>query len=168
MNLSKFPTQRVVWYALCSVVALFFLAPILWSVITSFKISSEANASPPQLIPTRLSGENYLALFGYGDGLLRYLGNSLIVAILTVIGIVVLSTLAGYGFSRFKFPLKGTLFLVLLATLMVPFQSILTPLFLVLRTLNLQNSLLGLALVNITFQMPFSCCAILSTVFRVN
>jgi multiple sugar transport system permease protein len=156
MNLARFPMRRVLWYTACSVTALLFVAPILWSVLTSFKVPAEANAAPPRLLPSRLSGENYVALLGYGDGMLRYLGNSLIVATLTVIGIVILSTLAGYGFSRFKFPLKGALFLVLLVTLMVPFQSILTPLFLVLHTLNLQNSLLGLALVNITFQMPFS------------
>jgi multiple sugar transport system permease protein len=156
MSLVRFPTRRVLWYTVCSIIALLFVAPILWSVLTSFKVPSEANAVPPQLLPSQLSGENYWALLGYGDGMLRYLGNSLIVATLTVIGVVTLSTLAGYGFSRFKFPLKGALFLMLLVTLMVPFQSILTPLFLVLHTLNLQNSLLGLALVNITFQMPFS------------
>jgi multiple sugar transport system permease protein len=156
MDLARFPMRRVLWYTVCSITALLFVAPILWSVLTSFKIPSEANAAPPRLVPSRLSAENYVALLGYGDGMLRYLGNSLIVATLTVVGIVILSTLAGYGFSRFKFPLKGALFLVLLVTLMVPFQSILTPLFLVLHTLNLQNSLFGLALVNITFQMPFS------------
>jgi len=156
MNLSQFPVRRLLWYTVCSITAAFFVVPILWSVLTSLKIPSEANATPPRLLASRLSGENYEALLGYGNGILRYFGNSLIVATLTVIGIVILSTLAGYGFSRFKFPLKGFLFLGLLVTLMVPFQSILTPLFLVLRTLNLQNSLLGLALVNITFQMPFS------------
>jgi multiple sugar transport system permease protein len=156
MNLARHSVWRVLWYIVCLIVALLFLAPILWSFLTSFKVPSEANATPPQLVPSRLSGENYGALLGYGEGMLRYFGNSLIVATLTVIGIVVLSALAGYGFSRFKFALKGALFLVLLVTLMVPFQSILTPLFLVLRSLNLQNSLLGLALVNITFQMPFS------------
>jgi multiple sugar transport system permease protein len=156
MNPTRFSGRRALRYTLCSIVALLFLAPIFWSILTSFKVPSEANAAPPQLVPTRLSSENYDALLGYGDGLLRYLENSLIVSSLTVLGIVILSTLAGYGFSRFKFPLKGALFLALLATLTVPFQSILTPLFLVLRTLNLQNSLVGLALVNITFQMPFS------------
>jgi multiple sugar transport system permease protein len=156
MNLPRQSVWRVLRSIVCSIIALLFLAPIFWSVLTSFKVPAEANAAPPQLVPSRLSGENYGALLAYGEGMPRYFGNSLIVATLTVIGIVLLSTLAGYGFSRFKFPLKGVLFLALLVTLMVPFQSILTPLFLVLRTLNLQNSLLGLALVNITFQMPFS------------
>ncbi|MBV9673049.1 MAG: carbohydrate ABC transporter permease [Verrucomicrobia bacterium] len=156
MNMVQPAVRRPVWYVACSLIAVLFLAPILWSILTSLKLPAEANASPPELIPSRLSAENYVALLGYGGGIMHYFGNSLIVASLTVIGIVILSTLAGYGFSRFKFPLKGSLFLTLLVTLMVPFQSILTPLFLVLRVLHLQNSLLGLALVNITFQLPFS------------
>ena len=53
-------------------------------------------------------------------------------AVLTVIGTIILSTLAGYGFSRYSFPLKNVLFILILAILMIPFQSILTPLFLML------------------------------------
>ena len=74
---------------------------------------------------------------------------------MTVIGAVVLSTLAGYGFSRFSFPGKSVLFILILATLMIPFQSILVPLFLILTRLKLHNTLFGLALVYITFQLPF-------------
>ena len=70
-------------------------------------------------------------------------------------GTILLSTLAGFGFSRFDFPLKNVLFVMMLAALMIPFQSILTPLFLMLSALKLQNTLAGLALVYITFQLPF-------------
>jgi multiple sugar transport system permease protein len=65
-------------------------------------------------------------------------------------------TLGGYGFSRFDFPGKTILFLVILATLMIPFQSILIPLFIVLKNLGLLNTLLGVGLVYVTFQLPFS------------
>lgn len=73
---------------------------------------------------------------------------------MTVLGAIVLSVLGGYGFSRFSFRGKNLMFIMILATLMIPFQSILTPLFLVLRTLGLINTLVGLALVYITFQLP--------------
>jgi multiple sugar transport system permease protein len=73
----------------------------------------------------------------------------------TVIGTVILSTLAGYGFSRFHFPGRNFFFILVLAALMIPFQSILTPLFLMLSVVKLQNTLIGLALVYITFQLPF-------------
>jgi multiple sugar transport system permease protein len=74
---------------------------------------------------------------------------------MTVIGSTILSTLAGYGFSRFRFPGKNIMFVLILMTLMIPFQSILIPLFLILTGLKLQNTLFGLALVYITFQLPF-------------
>lgn len=69
---------------------------------------------------------------------------------------IIVSTLAGYGFSRFRFPLKGLVFVLILATIMVPFQSILTPLFLLLAKMGLQNTLIGLVLIYSTLQLPFS------------
>jgi multiple sugar transport system permease protein len=142
-------------YVACILLAVIFLFPIFWSVLTSLKPPAEALASPATGLPTRLSWDNYLKLSNYGAGLWQYASNSIVVAILTVIGAIVLSTLGGFGFSRFTFPGKNILFLMILATLMIPFQSILTPLFLILGALKLQNTLLGLALVYITFQLPF-------------
>jgi multiple sugar transport system permease protein len=153
---SLLSAKTALFHGFCIVLALLFLLPLGWSFLTSIKPHAEANASPPTGLPTEVTFDNYAKLLTYGDGILHYFGNSLFVAVVTVLGIVLLSTLAGYGFSRFDFPFKGTVFLIILITLMIPFQSILTPLFLVLHTLGLQNSLLGLALVNITFQLPFS------------
>lgn len=110
---------------------------------------------PPTYLPSAISFANYLKLYDYGVGLPQYVFNSAAVAIFTVIGTIVLSTLAGYGFSRFDFPFKNALFILVLLTLMIPFQSILTPLFLLFVKVNLDNTLLGLALVYITFQLPF-------------
>jgi multiple sugar transport system permease protein len=148
--------ERIGYYSVCGALALIFLLPLAWSFFTSLKTPADANASPPNFAPSKLTLENYAKLLRYGDGIFHYFGNSLTVAMLTVIAVVLLSTLAGYGFSRFTFPGKNVLFVVILVTLMIPFQSILTPLFLVLRALNLQNTLIGLALVNTTFQLPFS------------
>lgn len=149
------PLPRVLYYIVCTILAVIFIFPLFWSVFTSFKTPAEASASPPNIIPSHLSFSNYIHLASYGSGLSTYLFNSSIVAIGTVFGTLLLSGLAGYGFSRFNFPGKNVVFLVILSTLMIPFQSILTPLFLVLHLLHLQNSLLGLALVYITFQLPF-------------
>ncbi len=78
------------------------------------------------------------------------------VAVGTVILTVLLSVPAGYGFSKFRFPGQTALFVLMMATMMIPFQSILTPLFIILKQLHLQNSLVGLALIYVTFQLPFS------------
>ena len=75
---------------------------------------------------------------------------------MTVVLSVIVSVLAGYGFSRFRFPFKDLLFIVILSTIMIPFQSILTPIFLVLTRLGLHNTLTGLVCVYVTLQLPFS------------
>jgi len=146
---------RVAIYALCIFLAIAFLLPILWSALTSLKPPQEASAVPPTYLPSSLTLANYVKLDTYGAGVFQYVFNSASVAIFTVIGTILLSTLAGFGFSRFSFRGKNLLFVLVLLTLMIPFQSILTPLFLLLTRLKLQNTLLGLSLVYITFQLPF-------------
>jgi multiple sugar transport system permease protein len=153
---SKRQRPPVLFYVVCAALFVVFAFPLFWSVLTSLKPPSEASASPPTFLPSRLSFENYANLASYGDGIGRYLFNSVSVTLMTVVGAVLLSTLGGYGFSRFNFPGKNLVFIVILVTLMIPFQSILTPLFLLLRFIHLQNTLLGLALVYITFQLPFA------------
>ncbi len=142
-------------YLLCSSLLLLFVAPIVFSALTSVKLPQEAAAVPPTFLPSTISFANYAKLNLYGAGVWQYLYNSATVSLLTVVGTIVLSTLAGFGFSRFEFPAKNVLFVMMLAALMIPFQSVLTPLFLMLGALKLQNTLFGLSLVYITFQLPF-------------
>jgi len=146
----------VLYYLVCGVLAVIFLFPPAWTLLNSIKPSAEASASPPTFLPTHLAWDNYIKLNSVGAGIGQYIFNSTAAAVGTVVGTVVLSTLAGYGFSRFSFPAKNAIFVTILITLMIPFQSILTPLFLLLHYIHLQNTLTGLALVYITFQLPFS------------
>ena len=146
----------VAYYAISIVLTLMFLFPIIWSILTSFETSAEAMASPPRYWPSRFSLENYRELSCFGEGITRYLWNSGSIALMTVVATLLISTLAGYGFSRFRFPGRNVLFMLILTTLMIPFQSILNPLFILLRALHLQDTKLGLALVYTTFQLPFA------------
>ena len=146
----------VAYYGVCTVLALMFLFPIVWSILTSLEPRAESMASPPLYWPSRLSLENYRNLAQYGQGIGQYLWNSASIAAMTVFGTLLLSTLGGYGFSRFRFPGRNAIFVLILATLMIPFQSILNPLFVLLRLLHLQDTKLGLALVYTTFQLPFA------------
>jgi len=156
ISLRPSPAAGIFFYVACTLLALAFLFPLAWSTFTALKPAAEASASPANFWPSRLSLENFAYLVKYGAGIGRYVLNSLGVAALTVVGTIFLSVLAGYGFARFEFPGKSTWFLIVLTTLMIPFQSILTPLYILLRTIHLQNSLVGLGLVYITFQIPFS------------
>jgi multiple sugar transport system permease protein len=137
--------------------AALFVAPIAWTVLSTFKPPLEARQPPlPPWPTTGFSVENYVTLNCFGDGLWLSAQNSITVASMTVVLSVIISALAGYGFSRFRFPLKNPLFVVILSTIMIPFQSILTPIFLVLTRLGLHNTLTGLVGVYVTLQLPFS------------
>lgn len=139
------------------VAAALFIAPVAWTALSSFKPEAEARQPPlPPWPTTGFSVDTYRSLDQFGAGIGRYTWNSSVVAVGTVALTVLVSLLAGYGFSRFRFPLKNALFVVVMATIMIPFQSILTPLFILLSRLGLQNSLAGLVLVYVTLQLPFS------------
>ncbi|MBY5623781.1 carbohydrate ABC transporter permease [Rhizobium leguminosarum] len=138
------------------VFAVFFVMPIVWSFANSFKPAAAALARPAALFSKAFSLENYRRLEHVGAGWYVYAGNSVLIAAGTVILTVLVSVPAGYGFSKFRFPGQSLLFVLIMATMMIPFQSILTPLFLILKFFHLQNSLLGLVLIYVTFQLPFS------------
>lgn len=143
------------YHLFSGILAVVFLLPILWVTLNSFKTSAEANQATPTWFPQSFSLENYAKLATYGNGIGVYLWNSLFLSILVVIGTVVVTVLAGYGFARFRFRGKSLLFGSTLLILMVPYATILIPLYIVLGWLHLTNTVIGLALTLIMFQMPF-------------
>lgn len=149
--------HRVLFHVTALLVAAIFLAPIFWLLMASFRPAAQALQPPlPPWPQGAWTLDSYLRLEGYGQSVLHYAGNSAFVAIGTAALTIVVSLLAGYGFSRFRFPLRGLAFVLILTTIMIPFQSILTPLFLLLARMGLQNTLVGLVLIYTTLQLPFS------------
>lgn len=146
----------VAFVAVSILFAIFFLMPIIWSFANSFKPAAEALANPAALFAKAFSLENYRRLENVGAGWYVYAGNSILIAFGTIVLTVLISVPAGYGFAKFRFPGQSLIFVVVMATMMIPFQSILTPLFLILKILRLQNNLFGLVLIYVTFQLPFS------------
>ncbi|BCG71859.1 ABC transporter permease [Mesorhizobium sp. 113-1-2] len=139
------------------IASILFVAPIVWTALSAFKPAAEARLPPlPPWPTTGFSLENYATLNSFGDGLWASAQNSIYVSVMTVLLSVIVSVLAGYGFSRFRFPFKDLFFVLILSTIMIPFQSILTPIFLVLTKLGLHNTLTGLVGVYVTLQLPFS------------
>jgi multiple sugar transport system permease protein len=130
--------------------AILFLFPLVWSGWSSVK------GQPGSAQPSGFGFGNYRYLASYGEGVATYLVNSTAVTAMTVAGTLLVSALGGYGFARFSFPGKNLLFLATLAILMVPYATILIPLYVLLDRLGLQNSLVGLSLVFIMFQLPFA------------
>jgi multiple sugar transport system permease protein len=149
------PVASTLSYVLLVAVALVFVVPLLWPILRSFEPQSLVTAPPTGRDFTQLTLQNYRLLFGGSVHVLRYALNSAIVALGTVLLTCLLSTLAGMGFGRYHFRGQTVMFLLILATLMIPFQAILTPMFLELHDLNLLDSLLGLIVVYTTFNLPF-------------
>ncbi|MFG2000647.1 carbohydrate ABC transporter permease [Spirillospora sp. NPDC048911] len=130
--------------------AVLFLFPLLWSGYSSLK------GQPGSGQASGFGLGNYTKMAGYGEGLPTYLFNSVAVSAMTVAGTIVVSGLGGYAFARFSFPGKNLLFLATLSILMVPYATILIPLYVLLGWLHLQNTLVGLSLVLVMFQLPFA------------
>jgi multiple sugar transport system permease protein len=147
--------RGTVFHVMSMVLAIAFLFPLLWALLNSLKTRAEANQQPPSWFPHSLSVANYRSLATFDQGIGTYLRNSILLAALTVTGSVVVCVFGGYGFARFAFRGKTLLFGTTLGILMVPYATILLPLYIVLGHLGLQNSLIGLALVLVMFQLPF-------------
>jgi multiple sugar transport system permease protein len=148
--------SRYLLAALCCAIIAMMLFPILMAFLTSIKTPEAAMSTPPSYLPTALSLQSYLHIYNYQAGLPTYLFNSFAVALSTIILCVILSVTAGYGLARFNIPFKEPLFLVLLSGMMIPYQALLTPLYLLYVKLGLQQTLFGLALIHTALQLPFS------------
>lgn len=142
--------------AVCIALCVVMLAPIVLSFLASVKPTVEASSVPPTYIPSELSFQSYQRLWNYGSGLLTYVGNSLLAAGLTIVITLGLTVPAGYGLARFPIPGKEVMFVLLLLSLIIPYQALLTPLFLMFSSFGLTNSILGLAIIHTTLQLPFS------------
>jgi multiple sugar transport system permease protein len=131
-------------------------APIVLSALASIKTAADASAIPPHYLPRTLSLENYAKVVGFQAGLATYVGNSALVAAMTIAACLALAAPAGYGLARFAMRGKEIAFLILLAPIMIPYQAILTPLYLDFARVGLVNTHIGLAIVHTLLQLPFS------------
>lgn len=141
---------RTPYWVVTGALAIIFLYPLVWTTVASVS---------PRAATGQTDGYgfgNYETLTHYQDGIWQYLYNSAFVSVLTVVLTLLISLLGGYAFARFQFPGKNALFLLTLAILMVPYATLLIPLYVLLNDVGLQNSLIGVALVMTMFQLPFA------------
>lgn len=142
--------------ALLIVICVVMLLPLVASVLASLKSTTEAAAVPPTYYPHGLSVDSYVRLWDYQAGLQVYVGNSLATAAIAIALTLGLTVTAGYALARFPLPGKEALFVFLLLALIIPYQALLTPIFLMFAQLKLTNSVLGLAIIHTAIQLPFS------------
>jgi multiple sugar transport system permease protein len=148
-------------------VAVFFLAPFSWLVLTSFMHESDAMAVPLRLLRARPTLENY-ATFVAPSGTRSIVGsraaentmpgiwNSMLAATGTAVLNLVLGILAGYSFARLRFPGRTSVLFLYLGSRMVPGIALIVPLYLVIQRAGLLDTLLALVVTYLTFTLPFT------------
>jgi multiple sugar transport system permease protein len=127
---------RLVSHALLLVGAALMLLPFVWMISTSLKPADQLFTIPPTWVPRTPVWDNYIKAMGAGN-FGRYALNSLFLAVANMATNVGLSALAGYAFARLAFPGRNLLFILVLATLMVPYQVTIIPLFVIIRHIPL-------------------------------
>jgi len=118
--------------------------PFIWMLTTSVKPLSEARTYPPTVLPDEPTFDSFVTLFTdleFG----RYLRNTLVVVLVGFLGLLFMA-MAGWGFARFRFRGKNVMFMVVLATLMIPVQITLIPTYLILNRIGLTNTVIGIAI----------------------
>jgi multiple sugar transport system permease protein/raffinose/stachyose/melibiose transport system permease protein len=120
------------------------LLPLIWMVVSSLK-TQETIFRDMSLIPREFHFENYYHAWIEG-GFGRYFINSILYTSLVVVGIVVISSLAAYAFSRFKFPGRTILFIMFMAAMMIPIPGSFVPLYVLLNKLHLRDTSIGYVL----------------------
>ncbi|MDQ2698459.1 MAG: carbohydrate ABC transporter permease [Actinomycetota bacterium] len=130
-------------YVLLAIAAVVLVYPFLYMLSTSFKSRSLVLGDPLQLIPADPTLDNYIQVLG-ADNFGRYFINSAMVAVVSTVLIVALSSMMAYGFTKLRFPGRRVLFVLIVVGLTIPTMMLIIPQFLLARDLGLLNSLQGL------------------------
>lgn len=138
---------RVLAYVALVLGSVLMIAPFAWMISTALKPPGEAFAYPPQWIPSRITFENFQRVWTavpFG----RYTFNSIFVALAVMVLELITASMAGYAFARLRFPGRERLFLLYLATLMIPGQVTVIPNFILMRYMDWLDTYQGLIIPN--------------------
>lgn len=129
------------------VLAIIFIYPFWWMIVNSLNTAADI-LNIPSLLPRSWQWNNYIEIFKVQPFALQYI-NTLFISILGTAGNIMISTLAGYGFARLKFPGRNTAFIFLLTALMMPIEVTIIPLFFQMKALRLLDTFVPLILIPI-------------------
>lgn len=144
-RLSGPATRTARHHLLLTVAALTWLVPLLWMLSLALSPNDQLQQSSSSLVPPSITAENFVTVLRAGD-LGRWFLNSLVVTSITTVVTVVLCAMGGYAFAKLRFRGSRVLFGLVLAGLMVPKEAMFVPLFLIISSLDLQNSFPALIL----------------------
>ena len=132
-------------YVALAIGALIMVTPLAWTLLLSLKANADLVGNSGAALHPPYTFENYVEIFG-NSSTMRWLLNSVIVSLCTTAGVLVLASLAGYGFARLDFPFRRALFIFVLLGLAIPSQAVILPQHQLFAWLGLHNSYPGLVL----------------------
>lgn len=138
MRLSR--KSKIIFYVMLVAFAIYFLAPFIYMIFTTFKTEGEASAFPPTLFPSVFHFENYANAWN-SQPFGRFFMNSVLVTVGTTLGQLISCSLVAYGFARFHFKGKNILFMIMLATMMIPWDVTMIPQYMEFKLFGWINSL---------------------------
>jgi multiple sugar transport system permease protein len=150
----KIGVGKSILYAILVLYAIVTLIPFLWALSSSFKTLDEIVSGTINFIPKHFTLDNYKQIFIEQEMFPRWLFNSLFVAVTVTLLNLLFNSMAGYALARLSFPGKKTIFIIILAVLMIPAQVTMIPNYLILKQLGWLNSYHGMvvpAMINATF-----------------
>ncbi len=136
-------TGQVVLYIIVALFTIVMAGPFLWMVSTAFKPGPETIAYPPTWIPNQPTLQNFPEALSYAP-FARFFLNSIIQGTSVTLSVLFFSSLTGYAFAKFNFKGRDILFILILSTMMIPFQVTMIPLYFMMKYLNLIDNLAAL------------------------
>jgi alpha-1,4-digalacturonate transport system permease protein len=141
--MNKQKVYNTIHYVLLIVLALATLLPVLWVVLSSFKPQSELFRVPLTFLPQKWTLQNYVSSLQAGNFPV-YFSNTVFVAVVSTFITVMVNLMAGYALAKYIFKGRNLIFTIMIATLMIPLQVIMIPIFLQLKNFGMLNSLWGI------------------------
>ncbi|MFK4789108.1 carbohydrate ABC transporter permease [Microbacterium sp. ZW T5_56] len=137
--------RLILAHVLIYIAALIFVAPLIYAFFSALKPNVEIFSMPPTLIGSQVKWSNFVDVFQYGP-FVHYIVNSFVVAILGTLVVIIVSTAAGYAFGRLRWKGRDAVFILFLATLMVPAEVLVIPMFQLMQNFGWVNTIQALVL----------------------
>jgi len=135
--------NQLLLFIILIVLALLFMFPVIWVVLSSFKDKTDLYQWPPSVLPSHFTLENFATAFNKGNfGI--YFMNSIFVTVTSTVLLLLFNSMAGFALAKYKFKGDNLILVGFISTLMIPLEVIMIPIFKVISTLGLFNSLWGL------------------------
>lgn len=161
MKLSKLQ-KKILLNILSIIIAIIFLFPLYWIVVTSLKPETEVFKYPPTFIPETINFQAYIEQLSGDFNMFQSFKNSFVIATSTMLLSVILAVPASYGIGRFRFKGRSLFLLIFLLTQMLPASVILTPLYIIFNNVGLLNTQIAVILADATIGIPFSILVLMN------